>query len=227
MMNAKSILDNLLGGVAGAGSGLAVKARDAWQDQTPLAQGAVAGGLLGVLLSGNARRLIGSGIKIGGAALIGGLAYQAYQNWKSGKPTGAGAGLAALPAPEGSEFQPVGAAANDLAERLLQAMVAAAKSDGHVTLAERRRIDGQLARLGLAAEAQALIAAELDSALDVGRIAALARSDAEAAQIYAASLLVVDPDGPAERGYLALLADRLNLDPGLVAHIHGQTSRLV
>ena len=46
---------------------------------------AIAGGLLGVLLFGDARRLVGTGVKVGGAALIGGLAYKAYEDWKSGK----------------------------------------------------------------------------------------------------------------------------------------------
>ena len=224
MRQAKSLIDSLLGGLGdmtgeqGAG-GLAQKAKGAWAGQSTLAKGAIAGGLLGVLLSGNARRLVGAGVKVGGAALIGGLAYKAYEDWKSGKAEGQGP--VALPAPEG-DF----AVSEDFAERLLQAMVAAAKADGHVTRDERVRINGQLARLGLEAEAQALIAAELDSPLDVGRIAALARNEAEAVEIYTASLLVVDAEGAAEKGYLAMLAARLGLDDGLVAHVRAGAQAL-
>jgi uncharacterized membrane protein YebE (DUF533 family) len=226
MKQAKSLLDSLMGGMndltAGQGArGLASKARGAWDGQSPLAKGAIAGGLLGVLLSGNARRLVGTGVGIGGAALIGGLAYKAWSDWQAGKVAEAGDAPVALPGPEGA-FEMDDA----FAERLLQAMVAAAKADGHVTPDERLTIDAQLARLGLEAEAQALIAAELDSPLDVGRIAGLARNEAEAVEIYTASLLVVDAEGPAEKGYLAMLAARMGLEEGLVAHIHAQTARV-
>ena len=224
MKQAKSLLDSLLGGMTGltldqGARGLASKAKGAWDGQSGLAKGAIAGGLLGVLLSGNARRLAGAGVAVGGAALIGGLACRAYSDWQAGKTATADDALVALPKPA-SAFDMDDA----FAERLLQAMVAAAKADGHVTPDERLTIDAQLARLGLKAEAQALIAAELDSPLDVGRIAALARNVAEAVEIYTASLLVVDAEGAAEKGYLAMLAARLGLEVELVAHIHAQAA---
>jgi uncharacterized membrane protein YebE (DUF533 family) len=99
-------------------------------------------------------------------------------------------------------------------------MIAATKADGQVTPAERANIIAHLPQLGLGPEAQAMIQAELDAPLDFNQIAALARSEAEAAEIYAASLLAVDPEGAAEKGYLAMLAARLHLDAGLVAHLH-------
>ena len=42
----------------------------------------------------------------------------------------------------------------------------------------------------------------------------------EAASIYTASLLAVNVDNAAERGYLAMLAARLNLEDALVKHLH-------
>lgn len=230
-----NFLDSLLNGVndlkAGQGAGdLAAKAKGAWNSQSTLTKGAIAGGLLGVLMSGNARRLIGTGVKVGGAAVIGGLAYKAYEDWKAGKsadaPDDRPDDLIALPQPD-DRFAPQDFdAADSLSMRLLQAMVAAAKADGHVTPEERARIAEQLPRLGLGFEAQSLLAEELDAPLDFGRLAALASTEAEAAEIYAASLLVVDPEAPAEKGYLAMLAARLNLDPGLVAHLHAKAAAL-
>ncbi len=233
MKNAKSLLDGLLGGAgasqAGIG-GMAGQAMDAWNRQSGMAKGAIGGGLLAVLLGGSGtRKLAGSALKVGGAALIGGLAYKAWQDWQAGKAASATpeGGPVALPAPDGTPFAPLGAAAqDDRAARLLQVMVAAAKADGHVTTTERRRIGAQLAEMGLQADAQGLIEAELDAPLDVGRIAALARTPEEAAEIYAASLLVVDPEAPAEKGYLAMLAARMNLDPGLVAHLEAKAAAL-
>lgn len=232
MLNAKSLLDNLMGGLGqvtgGQGAkGLTDKAKQTWNNQSTLGKGAIAGGLLGILLTQGGRRLIGTSVKVGGAALIGGLAYKAYEDWKAGKTAGADEGPINLPAPEGTEFLPDDPdAADDLATRILQAMIAAAKADGHVTPDERARIDAQLGNLGLGDEATALITAELDAPLDVGRVAALARTEREATEIYAASLLVVDEDAPAEKGYLAMLAARLGLDPALVAHLHAKAAQL-
>ena len=69
--------------------------------------------------------------------------------------------------------------------------------------------------------------AELDAPLDVDRIAALAGSEAEATQIYAVSLLAIDPDNAEEKAYLAALARRLNLAPSLVDSLHAQAANLV
>ncbi len=232
MLNAKSLLDTLMGGLTKASggegvTGLADKAKGAWSEQSTLGKGAIAGGLLGILLTNGGRRLLGASAKVGGAALIGGLAYKAYEDWKAGKSTTAADGPISLPKPDGTAFLPDDAdAADDLAMRLLQAMIAAAKADGHVTADERVRIDGALNTLGLGDEATALIAAELDAPLDVGRVAALARTQEEATEIYAASLLVVDEEAPAEKGYLAMLAARMQLDPGLVAHLHAKAAQL-
>lgn len=245
MFNAKSLLDNLTtslglgggvgtgtgasGGIAGAASGLGSKAKALWDGQSTLGKGAIAGGLLGVLFTDGGRKLLGTGASVGVTALIGGLAYKAWQDWQSGSSPEAAvaAAPAALPSVQGTAFLPNDqASADDLAQRILQAMVGAAKADGHVTPDERARIDATLPQLGLGAEAEALIRAELDAPLDVRRIAGLARSPEEAAEIYTASLLVVDEQSLEEKGYLAMLAAALNLDPGLVDHVHARAADL-
>ncbi len=102
--------------------------------------------------------MLGTGLKVGGAALIGGLAYQAYNDWKNGKDPKAAA-PEALPAPDGTAFLPADeTAAQALSVKLVQAMVAAAKADGHVTPDERARIDEALGRVGLEADAAQLFA---------------------------------------------------------------------
>ena len=68
--------------------------------------------------------------------------------------------------------------------------------------------------------------AELEAPLDVRRIASLATNEAEATEIYAASLLVVDEQSLEEKGYLAMLAAALNLDPELVKHLHARAATL-
>ena len=228
---ARSFLNSLLDGVKDLTAGqsatdLTGKARSAWNNQSTLTKGAIAGGLLGVLLSGNARRLVGTGVKVGGAALIGGLAYKAYEDWKAGKTANPEGSALALPEPS-EAFLPADSAVSDqLSHRLLQAMIAAVKADGQVTPEERAKIADALPQLGLGNEAEAMIADELDSPLDIGAVADLAETEAQAAEIYAASLLAINPEGAAEKGYLAMLAARLKLDHGLVAHLHARAAEL-
>lgn len=55
--------------------------------ENQLATGAVLGGLGGLLLgTKTGREMAGGAAQLGAAALIGGLAYKAYQNYKSGQP---------------------------------------------------------------------------------------------------------------------------------------------
>lgn len=180
-------------------SALTDKARSTWISQSSATQGAIAGGLIGLLLSGNARKLVGAGASVGGAALIGSLAMQAYAAWQA----------------ENAPAEPP----QDMSHRLLQAMVAATQADGVVTDAERAAITAQLKALNLSAEAEAMIAAELDRPLDIDRIAALASTPEEAASLYTASLLVIDRSRATEQAYLQTLATRLKLDPALVQHL--------
>ncbi|TXI03314.1 MAG: DUF533 domain-containing protein [Pseudorhodobacter sp.] len=126
---AKTFFDSLLGGIkdltAGQSAGdLAGKARAKWAGQSTMTKGAIAGGLLAALLTGGGRRLIGTGVKLGGAALIGGLAYKAYEDWKSGKPAGGAAsdGPIALPEPDGTFLPQDEGEAEALSGRLLQAI---------------------------------------------------------------------------------------------------------
>jgi uncharacterized membrane protein YebE (DUF533 family) len=132
----------------------------------------------------------------------------------------------ALPEPS-DRFLPIDSTASeDLSHRLLQAMIAAAKADGQVTPEERAKIIDALPQLGLGEDAQALIADELAAPLDIGAVAALATGEEQAAEIYAASLLAINPEGAAEKGYLAMLAARLKLDAGLVDHLHARARAL-
>ena len=73
----------------------------------------------------------------------------------------------------------------------------------------------------------AFIEQELEKPLDIGAIADRAKSPEQGAEIYAASLLAIDPSGAAEQAYLALLAARLKLDPGLVEHLHASADATV
>ena len=184
--------------------------------QNPMATGAVLGGLAAVLLgTGAGRAVTGTAARMGGMALIGGLAYKALQNYQAGKPLldlkDAATMLPAPAAPAGD--------ANDRALRLVRAMVAAASSDGIVDDTERAAILGNLKAAGLDDEAAQFIDAEFANPADPDTLAEGATTPEAAAEIYTAARLAIDPDTQEEQDFLAALADRLGLEPGLVAHI--------
>lgn len=62
--------------------------------------------------------------------------------------------------------------------------------------------------------------AEVQAPLDIERVAVGAGNPQLATAVYAASLLAITVDTDAERTYLAALAQRLRLDPALVATLH-------
>lgn len=256
MDQAKSLL-NQLAGQAGLGQ-MGGSQQNPQQNQSPggldlqslisgpggLATGALAGGLAGLLLGGKKpRKLAKSALKVGGVALVGGLAYKAWRDWQANQ-TAAGAPQQTaqpqanhapptqtpdlLQAPAGSPFLPDNAQEEqDLSRALIRAMIAAAKADGHVTDEERSRITDGLAAMRLNAADMAFIDEELSKPLDIDAVANGAKCPEQGAELYAASLLVIDAEGAAERGYLAMLAARLNLDPGLVAHLHAGASEVI
>lgn len=204
-----------------------------------LATGAVAGGLVGLLMGGKKPKKIAKGaLKMGGAALIGGLAYKAWKDYQTGQTPGSappaapagGASAAPLPLEDasGTAFMPTQSNEQEaLSQSLIAAMIGAAKADGHVSDDERQRISAALEKLDIAGDQRSFIAQELAKPLDVGAIADTATCEEHKVEIYAASLIAVDPEGPAEKGYLAMLAARLGLDPQLVAHLHANADQLL
>lgn len=182
-------------------------------------------GSLGALVFGTkgGRSVIGSAARLGGLALIGGLAYKAYQNHQAGKPLLGVAEGPLLPAPQGSGFEPE-AAGDETALLFIRAMIAAAAADGTIDAQEREAILGGLRELGLDPEAKDWLAGELASPASVDSLVAAARTPELAAQAYTAARIAIDPDTPAEKDFLAGLAGALGLDAELVANIDAAAS---
>lgn len=188
-----------------------------------LATGAAAGGLAALLLGGaRPKKLARNALKVGGVALVGGLAYKAWRDWQANNaPSSSNDASQPLGAPVGSPFLPESDdERGNLARALTRAMITAAKADGHVTGEEKERILSQLDSLQIDAADRALIAQELEGPSTIDAVVQDATTPELAAELYAASLLAIDPEGDAERAYLSLLAARLKLDKGLVAHLH-------
>ena len=227
MFDPKKLLDDLLGSkVPGTESTMRDKAGQATQlaKDNPLAAGALVAVLLG---TGTGRKVSGSALKLGGLAAIGGLAYKAYQNYQNGQqPAEAAREPELLPPPADTAFHPAQApqGETEFTLALVRAMIAAAKADGHIDEGERRKIGDRLHLSGIGADAEKFMIEELERPLDLDALVALAQTDAQKVELYTASRLAIEPDSRAERGYLDLLAGRLQLPDALVDHVEATVS---
>jgi uncharacterized membrane protein YebE (DUF533 family) len=142
----------------------------------------------------------------------------------------ASAAPAAGQTPSGAEGVPVGlhppqtpaeeAVLDSRGLILLQAMISAAKADGQIDGREMERILSKLDEAGADQEAKDFVLAEMRRPLDLETLAAQADTPEVAAQVYAASLLAIEVDTPAEQAYLDRLAGALGLDTAARQQIH-------
>lgn len=219
-MTAQSLLDQLLKtglGAVNEARGAVQGARDRG-DLDKYAKGAAAGGVLALLLgTRGGRRIGGSALKIGSLAALGMLAWRTYNDWKAQQapagPAAAAGAPAGMPAPAPLALPAPQAEAHGRV--LLKAMIAAAKSDGHLDERERDLVETELRRSEADPALRSWFEAELRRPLEPADVAAGATTPELAAEVYLASLLVVDETSTMERAYLDALARELRLDEGL------------
>jgi uncharacterized membrane protein YebE (DUF533 family) len=235
MFDPQKLLEQFLGGSQSGTPGKDGKAAGGISPDfmKGLATGGVAGGLAGILLGGKTSKKMAKGaIKLGGTAALAGLAYKDYQGWRASQQTPAAEVQQPMkditPRPEGTAFLPARAEERDgMSLAILRAMIAAAKADGHIDAQEHSRIFAKLDEIDLGTEEKAFIIDELRKPLDIDAVVKAATTPELAVEIYAASVLAIDPDDPAEQAYLAMLASRLKLDPGLRAAVDTEASKIV
>lgn len=237
MFDPKQLLDQVLGGAAGRGApgglgnlGSQVKGGlDSLGGTGGFASGAAVGGLLGMLLGGKkGRKMAGGMLGYGGAAAMGALALHAYQAYKRGQSVQSTVPMnptqvtevppAALPhatpATDGGPFELV----------LVRAMVGAAKADGLIDADEQRTLFSQVERMGLDAESKAYVFDLLNKPVDLDGLARCVSTQEQAAELYLASRLAINPDEASERAYLDALSSRLKLPAELRAHLDQQAA---
>ena len=180
------------------------------------------GALAGALLGGDSSSLKGA-LGGGGMALLASLAMQAYKNMNQ-QPAGAAAmGLAGneLPlgmrAPTSTEEEQT---LESTAELALKGMINAVKADGIIDEAEAEKLTARLQDAGIDEQDRQQFLNELRRPLDLDGLVTAIPNEAVAAQVYAASLFAIKVDTPAEREYIAQLAQRTGLDSGLVKQLH-------
>jgi uncharacterized membrane protein YebE (DUF533 family) len=210
----------LLSGLAEMAKSMFGSAEQGVRSGNPLAIGGL-GALAGALLGGGGSATKGA-MGGGAMALLGSLALEALRGL--GQPS-TGEASAAVPAdlPLGLR-SPANTAEESALESkamvILQAMIHAAKADGQIDAAEQQRILGKLEEAGADATVQEFVRAEMGRPLDLKALLQEVSNPQMAAEVYAASMLAIEVDTPAERDYLRQLAQGLGLDEGAVQRLH-------
>ncbi|AGN84573.1 MULTISPECIES: tellurite resistance TerB family protein [Enterobacteriaceae] len=162
------------------------------------------GGLAGLLVaSKSSRKLLakyGTGaLLVGGGAVAGSVLWNKYKDRirdaHQGEP----------------QFGQHNTPLDVRTERLILALVFAAKSDGHIDDKERAAIEQQLREAGVEAQGQQLVANAIDQPLDPARLAQGVQNEEEALEVYFLSCAVIDIDHFMERSYLNALGDALKI----------------
>lgn len=197
-----------------------------------LGAGAV-GGLLGALLGKGGRDLAGTALTLGGTAMAGTLAWNFYKKWSSqngnaqtsasagdspaapatgyapetsSAPAGWNFGSASRPAPAGSS------ADDDTAFLLLEAMVFAARADGHIDATEQRRVNDAVRHMFPNQDVASLLDPLMSRPIDPRALAERVRSPEQARDLYRLSCAIIETDQFMERSYLNGLAEELGIE---------------
>ena len=201
-------LGGLLGGLLGGGS-------------TAGGSGGL-GGLLGGILGGSGGNAGAStqgrsagGVNYAALASLGMMAFQAYQSWQRSQAAAPQQAVRTVDQLSGPE-------AEDHSHAILRALIAAAKADGRIDPQEEQLIYAEIKRHASDRQLQQWLDEEVSKPLDATEVAQSAQGPGMAAEMYLASVMLVDDQQDAERAYLDELASALGIDPTLQVHLEQQ-----
>ena len=184
------------------------------------------GGAMGMLVgSKRGRSMGGKALKYGAIAGVGVLAWKAWQSSQAAKN-----GIAQQnTAQNASEGERVEALSGEYQERrsleLLQAMIMAARADGHIDEQEQALITEQIDALGADQEMHNWVEQQLKAPLDAQALAREADSPQAAREMYLISVAVTDDQNPMERAWLDQLGNALNLPKEMTDELERQAQQ--
>ncbi|AZC32322.1 putative membrane protein [Pseudomonas chlororaphis subsp. piscium] len=211
-------LGGLLGGLLGGNSGGGAPGGLGAGGLGGLLGGLLGGsGLGGATSGGSPQGRSGGGMNYAALASLGMMAFQAYQAWQqqqqSAAPQQALRTVDQLAGPEVEEHS----------HAILRALIAAAKADGRIDEQEKQLISAEIGRHTDDPQLQQWLDDEVARPLDAADVAQSAAGEpGMAAEMYLASVMLVDDQQDAERSYLDELAAALRIDPELQVHLEQQ-----
>ena len=241
-MNIQNLLNQFLGGQdsqQNADTSSAVNLKTVAGNVTEkfggLGTGAAIGGIAALLMSNKkARSFAGSAAKVGGAALVGGLAFKAFKNWQNSspeisqsvsQPTGGyeGGQIAAST----SSFEAEVDDNTQFQLTLIKAMIAAAKADGHIDNVEQNRIFDTVDGMPSSGEFKHMMMDLLRSPITIQDLVLEIHNLEQKTEVYLISCFAIDEDNEAEKMYLQQLAKALELPNDLALEIKQQANQAV
>lgn len=107
-----------------------------------------------------------------------------------------------------------------VADLIVKAMINAAKADGKIDEDELQKVVGELQGDGITQAEREFVLGEVRKPMCTADIVRAVPNRQVGAQVYAASLLAIEVDTPAEKNYLQQLARDLGLDSQVINQIH-------
>jgi len=179
--------------------------------------GAAASSIIALLINNKpARKFAGTAATYGGAAVLGGLAFKAYKNWQlniSNQKT------ASIDHGYNDFYYGRHEAAPDYELKLIKAMIAAAKADGHIDAAEQQRIFQAVAQMNISNEMKSTVFDLLNHPISLNEIVLGVHDTGQKSELFLAACLVSDPLLPSVRIYLDQMAEALVLPEKLKQQI--------
>ena len=237
-MNFNQLLDQFIGS-AGSNSGQTTSHHSETKSPSGslgsalpggLAGGAAAGGIVALFMGNKkARKFAGKAARYGGAALLGGVALKAYQNWQQqpSAPSQSSPQIHTNTNTRQNFHQQALAGRNSEAPfetTLIRAMIAASRADGHIDSEEQQRIFAAVDKMNLSSEHKGVIFDSLQQDFTVHQLAEEIQNDEQKMEIYLASCLVTDISDEAVRAHLDSLAITLQLPDTLCRELEKQAS---
>ena len=191
--------------------------------------GAATGGIMALLMSNkSARKFTTTAATYGGAAIVTGFAYKAFKNWQQNNQNQQVVEVSSTDAvnDEDDVFS-YHIAAPDFDLKLIKAMIASAKSDGHIDSAEQQNIFQALKQMDLTADMKATVFDLLNQPITMDEIVRGVHDITQKSELFLAACLVINPDHPSEQAYLDQLAKALVLPEGLKQQIQWQAQQSI
>jgi len=197
MFDSKKLLDKLVN--SGFAGGLA---------------GGAAGAVVANALSGKkAKQYAGTALKAGGLALVGGVAYKAWQHYNGDKKTQEANHTSAF-LPDSEQEQ------NELNLLLVKSMILASRADGNIDDVENQAIMSRIGEIQLNDSERAYLFEQFSAPIDLDALAREVTNEAHATEVYAVAAMILKKPSQAEQHYLHNLADALRLPRNLQHEIH-------
>ncbi len=223
-MNVQNLLNQFMG--------LNTSTTGAARPAQPSLKGSFAGGAavggVAALLMGNkkARKVASKAATVGGAALLGGLAFSAFRQWQQGQNAEQNlAAQARQPTATQASFQLAVNQDDRFQLTLIKAMISAAKADGHIDETEQERIFNSVDGLQLNADEKAMVLDLLRYPATVAELAQSVTSLEQKSEVYLISCFAIDADHAHERAHLQELEHALNLPKGLALQLEQQAEQ--